>query len=110
MQSSRIKLVSVFYPQDENGHPVTDENGNQVSIETPTEVWAEITGVRQSEFYNAAVVGLKPELTFIVWANEYSGQAKIECNDVKYRVIRTYINPAKSEMVELIVQKVIADG
>lgn len=102
MQNLKIKLVSIT---------VTDDDiGNQVETETTNEVWAEETGIRQSEFYNAAVAGLRPEKTFIIWANEYTGQVKVECNSVKYKVIRTYINPAKSEMVELICEKVIADG
>ncbi len=102
MQNLKIKLVSIT---------VTDDDiGNQIPVETVTEIWAEETGVRQSEFYNAAVTGLRPEKTFIIWANEYTGQVKVECNSVKYKVIRTYINPAKSEMVELICEKVIADG
>lgn len=102
MQSNKIKLLSITYTED--------EISNQIPVETPTGVWAEVIGVRQSEFYNAAVAGLKPELTFVVWANEYSGQSKVEYNGVKYRVIRTYINPAKSEMIELICEKVIANG
>lgn len=102
MQNLKIKLVSIT---------VTDDDiGNQVETETTNEVWAEETGIRQSEFYNAAVAGLRPEKTFIIWANEYTGQVKVECNSVKYKLIRTYINPAKSEMVELICEKVIADG
>lgn len=102
MQNLKIKLVSIT---------VTDDDiGNQVETETTNEVWAEETGIRQSEFYNAAVAGLRPEKTFIIWANEYTGQVKVECNSVKYKVIRTYINPAKSEMVELICEKVAADG
>lgn len=102
MQNLKIKLISIT---------VTDDDiGNQIQEENTTEVWAEETGIRQSEFYNAAVAGLRPEKTFIIWANEYTGQVKVECNSVKYKVIRTYINPAKSEMVELICEKVIADG
>lgn len=102
MQSSKISLISITYTED--------EVGNQIPVETATKVWAEITGVRQSEFYNAAVTGLKPELTFIIWANEYASQTKIESDGRKYKVIRTYVNPAKSEMVELICERVIADG
>ena len=102
MQNLKIKLVSIT---------VTDDDiGNQVETETTNEVWAEETGVRQSEFYNAAVTGLKPEKTFIIWANEYSGQTKIEADGVKYKLIRAYNNPAKSEMMELVCEKVTADG
>ena len=87
-----------------------DAIGNQVQTETTTEVWAEETGIRQSEFYNAAVAGLRPERTFVIWANEYNGQSKIEADGVKYKLIRAYNNPSKSEMVELICEKVVTDG
>jgi SPP1 family predicted phage head-tail adaptor len=102
LQNLKIKLVSIT---------VTDDDiGNQVETETTNEVWAEETGIRQSEFYNAAVAGLRPEKTFIIWANEYSGQTKIEADGVKYKLIRAYTNPSKSEMLELICEKVTADG
>lgn len=102
MQSLKIKLISIT---------VTDDDiGNQVETETTNEVWAEETGIRQSEFYNAAVTGLKPERTFVIWANEYNGQSKIGADGVKYKLIRAYNNPSKSEMVELICEKVAADG
>ena len=102
MQNLKIKLVSIT---------VTDDDiGNQVETETTNEVWAEETGVRRSEFYNAAVTGLKPEKTFIIWANEYDGQTKIEADGVKYKLIRAYNNPSKSEMIELVCEKVTADG
>ena len=87
-----------------------DAIGNQVQTETTTEVWAEETGIRQSEFYNAAVAGLRPERTFVIWANEYSGQTKIEAAGVKYKLIRAYNNPSKSEMIELVCERVTADG
>ena len=102
LQNLKIKLISITVTED--------DIGNQVAAETATEVWAEETGIRQSEFYNAALAGLKPERTFIVWANEYNGQVKVERGGVKYKVIRTYINPAKSEMIELICERTAADG
>ena len=102
MQSLKIKLISITIKED--------DIGNQVPTETVTEAWAEEIGVRQSEFYNAAVTGLKPEKTFIIWANEYSGQTKIEADGVKYKLIRAFNNPAKSEMMELVCERVTADG
>ena len=102
LQNLKIKLISIS---------VTDDDiGNQVPTETATDVWAEETGVRQSEFYNAAVAGLKPERTFVIWANEYDGQTKIEADGVKYKLIRAYNNPSKSEMIELVCERVTADG
>jgi len=102
LQNNRIKLISITCTED--------EIGNQIPVETVTEVWAEETGVRQSEFYNAAVTGLKPEKTFVIWANEYNGQTKIEADEVKYKLIRAYFNPSKSEMVELVCEREVADG
>ena len=102
LQNLKIKLISIS---------VTDDDiGNQVHEETATEVWSEETGVRQSEFYNAAVAGLRPERTFVIWANEYSGQTRIEADGVKYKLIRAYNNPSKSEMIELVCERVTADG
>jgi SPP1 family predicted phage head-tail adaptor len=102
LQSLKIKLISIGYTED--------EIGNQVPTETATDVWAEETGVRQSEFYNAAVAGLRPERTFVIWANEYDGQTKIEADGVKYKLIRAYNNPSRSEMIELVCERVAADG
>ena len=102
MQSNKIKLLSITYTED--------EIGNQIPVETVSEVWGEVAGIRQSEFYNAAMTGMKPEITFVIWGNEYAGQSKIEYEGRKYKLIRTYINPSKSEMVELICEKVAADG
>lgn len=102
LQNLKIKLISIT---------VTDDDiGNQVETETTNEVWAEETGVRQSEFYNAAVAGLRPERTFVIWANEYSGQTRIEADEIKYKLIRAYNNPSKSEMIELVCERVTADG
>jgi SPP1 family predicted phage head-tail adaptor len=102
LQNLKIKLVSIT---------VTDDDiGNQVETETTNEVWAEETGIRQSEFYNAAVAGLRPERTFVIWANEYSGQTRIEADGVKYKLIRAYNNPSRSEMIELVCERVAADG
>jgi len=102
LQNLKVKLISVTVTED--------AIGNQVQTETTTEVWAEETGIRQSEFYNAAVAGLRPERTFVIWANEYSGQTKIEAVGVKYKLIRAYNNPSKSEMIELVCERVTADG
>jgi SPP1 family predicted phage head-tail adaptor len=102
LQNLKIKLIASTVTED--------DIGNQVETETTTEVWAEETGVRQSEFYAAAVAGLKPERTFVIWANEYSGQTKIEADGIKYKLIRAYNNPSRSEMIELVCERSAADG
>lgn len=103
-----LTLIQQTYPKDENDHPLTDEYGNQVVVDTETVILCGLKSVNRTEFYNAAVTGLKPELVFVVHGYEYSGQAKVKFEDQKYRVIRTYA--PNFEEVELTCEKVVADG
>lgn len=66
-----------------------DEIGNQ--IETPSErkVFANEFYVSGTEFYNAAVSGLKPEKQFEIYSFEYAGESKLKHNTVTYNIIRT---------------------
>lgn len=91
------------------GQITEDEIGNQIEldpIETP--VYCDLKSVGHSEFYNAAVTGLRPELVFIVHTYEYGGQGIVEFEKKKYRVIRTY--SVSFEELELTCEKVAADG
>lgn len=105
---NELTLIRQEYPLDEYGHPQTNENGNQVVTEVETVVLCGLKSIGRSEFYNAAATGLKPELVFIVHGYEYSGEAVVEFENQRYRVIRTYA-PDFEEM-ELTCEKVIADG
>lgn len=81
-----------------------DEIGNQ--IETPTErsVFANEFYVSGTEFYNAAVAGLKPEKQFEIYSFEYAGEAKLKHNDVTYNIIRT---EKRGDKTRITCQKVI---
>jgi hypothetical protein len=88
---------------------IEDEIGNQIPsepIETP--IYCGLKTVGRSEFYNAAVAGLRPELVFVVHAYEYDGQKSIKFGGIEYRVIRTY--SASFEEMELTCERVTADG
>ena len=68
-------------------------------------VFAEKKSVRQSEFYAAATVGLKPELVFLVdeqdftlAATEQYDPAEIIYNERRYNIIRTYCKGADVEI------------
>lgn len=70
-----------------------------------TEVFAEKKSVRQSEFYAAAAVGLKPELVFLVdeldfrlAGTEQYDPAEILYNERHYNIIRTYCTGADVEI------------
>jgi len=86
-----------------------DEIGNQ--IETPTErmVFAEELAVFSSEFYNAALTGLRPEKMFEIYTQEYAGEAKLKHNGAIYRIIRTSLGKTK-EKTRLTCEKVGADN
>jgi SPP1 family predicted phage head-tail adaptor len=87
-----IYLISVTTSENDIGDP----------IETPVkrQTFAEKKSVRQSEFYQAAATGLKPELTFVIWSREYGGEQKLEYDGKTYTIIRTYSK--NGELVELI--------
>lgn len=70
-----------------------------------TVVFAEKKSVRQSEFYAAAAVGLKPELVFLVDERDFSmaatekyDPAEILYNERHYNIIRTYCTGADVEI------------
>ena len=92
-----IKLISVTVTENDMGD----------IIETPVEreVYADKQSIRQSEFYQAAATGLRPELMFVVTSIEYEGEQKLKYNDKEYTIIRTY--DKDDELTELICQGVV---
>lgn len=71
------------------GTPSYDEYGNEVVIESRSEVFVQPRGVYQSEFYNAAQLGLKPSVTlFLSNREDYEGQKVLEFEGKEYNVIR----------------------
>jgi len=79
--------------------------GDPVQTETETTVFADKASVRQSEYYQAAATGLRPELMFIVRTCDYSQQPLAEWNSKQYKIIRTY--DKTDETTELLVQGVV---
>ncbi|MEI7027153.1 phage head closure protein [Paenibacillus sp. y28] len=85
-----------------------DEIGNQIPTETQTALLCSLRSIGRNEFYNAAVAGLRPELTFIIHSYEYSGEQVLLFEGQRYRVIRTYATGI--EELELVCERVAADG
>lgn len=68
-----------------------DDYGDVVLQEADRrEVLADEQSIRQSEFYQAAAEGFKPSLMFVIRAEEYRGEKRLEHNGTGYRIIRTY--------------------
>lgn len=71
------------------GPATYDAYGNEIITETTTDVFVQPRGVYQSEFYNAAQLGLKPSLTlYLTNKADYSGQKVLTYEGVEYNVIR----------------------
>ncbi|KON86607.1 hypothetical protein AF332_07100 [Sporosarcina globispora] len=88
---SIVDLIEVNYNQD--------EIGNSIEILKKRSTFAKKQSVKQSEYYQAASLGLKPELVFIIWTQEYQGEPKLEFAGKIYAINRTYERP--DEKIEL---------
>ena len=87
-----------------------DEYGNPVTAVEKTEVFVQPRGVYQSEYYNAAQVGLKPSLTlFLSNREDYNGQKYLEFEGKEYEVIRTDWN-AQRDGLSLICEERVKNG
>lgn len=81
-----------------------DEIGNQIPVEVETSILCGKKSVTRSEFYSAAVNGLKPVIVLVVHPYEYSGETKVKFEGTTYNVIRTY--GKNLEELELTCEKV----
>lgn len=75
-------LVSVSSTRNANGYPET--------AETAAEVFADVKSITMSEFYEAMRSGIDAVIAFDMFADDYSGQAYVEYDDVRYKVERVY--------------------
>ena len=55
-----------------------------------TEVYANRKSVRQSEFYDAANVGLKPEVVYEVHSFEFDNHERVKVGTTEYEILRVY--------------------
>lgn len=76
------------------------EHGEVIQNIEWRQVFANKKSIRQSEFYQAANVGLKPELLFEVYSFEFNNDEKVRFNGKEYSIIRAY---EKGEITELTV-------
>ena len=82
-----------------------NELGDTIEVSTERQVFADKQSIRQSEFYQAAATGLRPELMFVVRTIEYNGETKLKYNGKEYSIIRTY--DKDGELTELVCQGVV---
>lgn len=84
-----------------------NEIGRPIEIrKPPKEIYADKKSVRQSEFYQAAATGFKPEIVFEIWEFEYEDESLVTYMGKEYRVIRTF-EKGNSEKIELICSGIV---
>ncbi len=73
-------------------------NGEAINSYTYRKVFADKQSVRQSEFYEAKQIGLKPELMFVIRSIEYDNDERIRFKNKEYEILRTF---DKGETIEI---------
>lgn len=72
-----------------DGAVTYDDYGNEITTMIEREVFVQPRGVYAREFYNAAQIGLHPEITFELSNREdYNGERIIEFEGKDYTIIR----------------------
>ena len=74
------------------------EFGEVISTIVYRKVYANKKSIRQSEFYQGASTGLKPELLFEIRTVEFGNDEIVLFNGKKYSIIRTYVNGETTEL------------
>lgn len=90
-----VNLISATVTYDTMGVPTTTE--------VKTSRIGNYRSISAQEFYRAGMMGLKPDFIVDLWASEYSGEVRLEVNNVRYIIYRSYFTD--SGRVELYCQK-----
>lgn len=80
--------------------PHLNDIGEMVRDRTFKEIYAERLSIKQSEFYQAAASGFKPEIRFKINLFEYEGNKRLKYKGIFYNIIRNF--ETSLEKVELI--------
>lgn len=75
----------------------TDTIGQVVDAGTPTNVFARISSIDRTEWYNAGKNKMNPQMRATVKSFEYSGEREVEIDGIKYGVYRTYDVPGTDD-------------
>ena len=80
-----------------------DKQQNQYGVwvdnTTERKVFAEVTSVGQSEWFEGGRQGLNPQYRFRMFSYDYQGEGLLKNNNTIYSIYRTYVD--KDEIIEL---------
>ena len=92
------------------GEPTYDGYGNEFVPEITSTVFVQPRGVYQSEFYNAAQLGLKPSVTlYLANRADYDGQKVLSYEGKDYDVIRVDWS-AQRDGISLVCEERVNNG
>lgn len=66
---------------------------------TERQVFADVTSISQSEWFEGGRAGLNPALRFRMFAPDYQGEATLRYEDTVYAIYRTYVD--RNEIIDL---------
>lgn len=94
-RSTPIYLIKQTYTQN--------EYGVQIATETKRKVYANVTSVTASEFFEGGRNGFKPEYRMRVFSYDYHEESLLEYNGQRYSIYRSYIG--RNDILELYVER-----
>lgn len=94
-RSAVIYLVSETYTQNDYGVLVPETQKRKI--------YADVSSVTGTEWFEGGRNGLNPEFRMRVFAPDYEGEKVIEYNNVQYTIYRTYLG--RNDILELYVQR-----
>ena len=77
--------------------------GEWISTEQLRKVYANVSSVSATEFFNASQIGLNPDYKFTMFAPDWNGEMIVEYNGYRYSVYRVYV--ATTDRMELYAQR-----
>lgn len=103
------ELYLIGYETGEN------EYGDPVKVPVRRRVLCGRRSVTRSEHYQAAAVGLRPEIVLVINRHEYQGETELEFEGKRYRIERTYAaerarDVADFEELELVCVGLVGQG
>lgn len=90
-----------------SGGYTEDDLGNQIPATSRKTILCKRNSIGRNEFYNAATVNLRPEISFTIHMYEYEGESKVEFEGQQYSVLRTFATGI--EEIELICERIGVD-
>lgn len=82
---------------------VKDEYGVLRSTETARTVYADVSSVSASEWFEGGRNGLNPEYRFRVFKYDYAGEKIVSFENVRYSIYRTF--NARDDVLELYAER-----